>query len=205
MVFPDARILSKAMQARDKPKLTPTLWKQAQIEDPDIGPVINLLKNKQLPQYKAKEGDPSAMRVLLKYHQDLCLKHDLLYHQVQLKDHQLGIQQFILLEPFQKQVILACNDDFGHFRMEKTLGLLKDQFFWPKMSEDVRLHIHPCDQCTKFKQLQEREEMKSIICTYPLELVHLDFLTIGKEGSDKNVNMIGTMYPNIPSFSAKYI
>ena len=28
--------------------------------------------------------------------------------------------------------------------------------------------------------------MGPIICTYPLELVHLDFLTIGKEGSDKN-------------------
>ena len=32
--------------------------------------------------------------------------------------------------------------------------------------------------------------MKSIICTYPLKLVHLDFLTIGKEGSDKNVNIL---------------
>ena len=32
--------------------------------------------------------------------------------------------------------------------------------------------------------------MKSIICTYPLELIHLDFLTIGKEGSDKNVNIL---------------
>ena len=31
--------------------------------------------------------------------------------------------------------------------------------------------------------------MKSIICTYPLELVHLDFLTIGKEGSGKNINI----------------
>ena len=32
--------------------------------------------------------------------------------------------------------------------------------------------------------------MKSIICTYPLKLVHLNFLTIGKEGSDKNVNIL---------------
>ena len=52
------------MQAKDK-QLTPTQWKQAQDEDPDIGPVINLLKSKQLPQYKVKEGDPSGMRVLL--------------------------------------------------------------------------------------------------------------------------------------------
>ena len=32
--------------------------------------------------------------------------------------------------------------------------------------------------------------MKSIICTYPLELVHLDFLSIGKEALDKNVNIL---------------
>ena len=32
--------------------------------------------------------------------------------------------------------------------------------------------------------------MTLISCTYPLELVHLDFLTIGKERSDKNVNIV---------------
>ena len=32
--------------------------------------------------------------------------------------------------------------------------------------------------------------MKSIICTYPLEMIHLDFLTIGKEGSNKNINIL---------------
>ena len=95
------------------------------------------------------------MRVLLKYHQDLCLKNDLLYHKVHLKDHQLSVQQFVLPEPFCKQVIPACHDDFGHLGMEKTLGLLKDRFFWPKMSEDVRLHIRSCEWCTKFKQPQE--------------------------------------------------
>ena len=31
--------------------------------------------------------------------------------------------------------------------------------------------------------------MKPIIGTYPLELVHLDFLTISKEGLDKNINI----------------
>ena len=98
-----------------------------------------------MSQYKAREGDPSGMRVLLKYHQDLCLKKGLLYHKVQLKDHQISIQQFVLLEQFQKQGILACHDDFGHLGMEKTLGLLKERFFWPKMSEDVRLHICSCE------------------------------------------------------------
>ena len=55
------------MQAWEKLQLTPDEWKQAQADDPDIGPIVELLKAKQLQQYKAKEDDPSGMRVLLKY------------------------------------------------------------------------------------------------------------------------------------------
>ena len=155
MIPPDLRVLSKITQAQEKLQLTPDEWKQAQADDPDIGPIVELLKAKQLQQYKTKEDDPSGMRVLLKYRWDLCLKNGLVYQKVQLKNHQLSIQQFVLPEPFHEQVILACHDDFGHLGMEKTLGLLKDRFFWPEMSEDVRLHICSCERYTKFKQLQE--------------------------------------------------
>ena len=56
-----------------------------QADDPDIGPIVELLKAKQLQQYKAKEDDPSRMRVLLKYQWDLCLKNGLVYWKVQFK------------------------------------------------------------------------------------------------------------------------
>ena len=67
MILPDLRVLSKIMQAWEKPQLISDEWKQAQADDPDIGPIVELLKAKQLQQYKAKEDDPSGMRVLLKY------------------------------------------------------------------------------------------------------------------------------------------
>ena len=102
MIPPDLRVLSKITQAQERPQLTPDEWKQAQANDPAIGPVVELLKTKQLQQYKAKEDDPSGMRVLLKFQQDLCLRNDLVYWKVQLKNHQLSVQQFVLPEPFQK-------------------------------------------------------------------------------------------------------
>ena len=67
MIPPDLRVLSKITQAWDRPQLTPDEWKQAQANDLDIGPIVELLKTKQLQEYKAKEDDPSGMRVLLKY------------------------------------------------------------------------------------------------------------------------------------------
>ena len=82
---------------------------------------------------------------------------------------------------------MALHDDYGHLGMEKTLNLLQERFFWPKI-EDVCNHIRTCERCTRYKQPLEREKLKPIHCTYPLKLVHIDFLTIGKEGTDKATN-----------------
>ena len=75
--------------------------------------------------------------------------------------------------------------------MERTLGLLQEQFFWQQMAEDVWTHICTCDRCLKFKQPQEKSEMQPILVSYPLELVHLDFLTLGGKTDDsKSVNVL---------------
>ena len=69
-----------------------------------------------------------------------------------LKNHSEPITQFVLPKNFVHKVILACHDDSGHLGMEKTLGLLHERFYWPKMADDVWTHIHTCDQCIRFKQ-----------------------------------------------------
>ena len=82
--------------------------------------------------------------------------------------------------------MLACHDFFGHLGMDKTLVLLQERFFWPKMNDDVRTHIRNCDRCLRFKQAPERDEMHAIETTYPMELVHMDFLTIGSKSKDEH-------------------
>ena len=41
--------------------------------------------------------------------------------------------------------------------------------------------------CTRFKQQPKKAEMVIIETTYPLELIHVDFLTIGKVDSAKTL------------------
>ena len=81
----------------------------------------------------------------MKYRKDLFLKNGLLYWKVMLKNHSEQISQFVFPKNFICKVILACHDDNGHLGMERTLGLLREQFFWPKMAEDKGTHIHTCD------------------------------------------------------------
>ena len=72
--------------------------------------------------------------------------------------------------------------------MERTLDLLQERFFWPKMATDVREHIRTCKRCTCFKLPQEREDMKTITASYPLGLILLDSLMMVTR-SDGNKNM----------------
>ena len=59
------------------------------------------------------------------------------------------------------------------------------------MSEDVRNYIRMCERCVRFKQTPEQEEMYQITASYPLELIHLDFLGIGgRKDKLKNILVI---------------
>ena len=47
------------------------------------------------------------------------------------------------------------------------------------------------ERCTHFKLPQVRAELKTMTASYPLELIDLDFLTIGtKNANNKNVNVL---------------
>ena len=138
-------VIQKEILVNSTPKLTQSEWVKEQCEDIDIGPTIQLLITGKLGKYVAKEMDSSGMQVLLKYRKDLFLKNGLLYQKVMLKNHSEQIFQFVLHGNFIHKVILACHDDNGHLGMERTLGLLQGWFFWPKMTEDVRIHIGTCD------------------------------------------------------------
>ena len=52
-----------------------------------------------------------------------------------------------------------CHNDNGHQGMERSLGLLQERFFWPKMVDDVHAYIHTFDRCLRFKQPQEKSEL----------------------------------------------
>ena len=75
--------------------------------------------------------------------------------------------------------------------MDHVQILLQERFYQPKMSEDVRTVIRTCERCMHFKMTPQHEEMYPIMATYPLELIHLDFLSIGgKDNVMKNVLVV---------------
>ena len=67
-------------------------------------------------------------------------------------------------------MILTSHDDNGHLGMERTLGLLQERFFWPKMAEDVCIHKHTCERCltTKYALAYITPKQTAIVVAHTL-------------------------------------
>ena len=54
------------------------------------------------------------------------------------------------------------------------------------MTEDATGHIRQCERCFRFKASPNKESIDSVDATYPMELVHMNYLMIeANEGGIK--------------------
>ena len=189
-MYPQLKVIQKSMVVDSSPKLACNDWIKEQSEDSDINFIVQLLKSNKLKKYMAREIDSSGMSSF-KISEGPISEKWLTVSRSLIKEPSRTYSQFVLPKSFICQEILACHDDNGHLGMERTLGLLQERFFWPKMTDDVHMHMCTCDRCKRFKQPQERSEMQPILVSYLLELVHLDFLTLGgKVDDNRGVNIL---------------
>ena len=161
-------------------------WVREQNQDPDIGWFIQLLKgNKVEPEFLTDD-----VNIMKRKKGRYILRNGLLYKKCVSNNRETGYLQFVLPKPFRKQALEACHDEVGHLGIEKTTSLLKDIFYWPGMGDDIEEYVKTCLRCLKFKAIPERAELNIIDVTRPLELVHIDFLTIEAPKKDKDVNIL---------------
>ena len=56
--------------------------------------------------------------------------------------------------------------------------------------EDTNRHIMQCERCLRFKALPDKAPMENVDATYPMELVHMDYLTIEVNEGGKDVHIL---------------
>ena len=69
--------------------------------------------------------------------------------------------QLVLPEAFRKQTLQGCHGDLHHLRIEQTIVLLRDHFYWPGMLAGTAEHIKQCERCLGFKALPEKHQWKT--------------------------------------------
>ena len=164
---------------------------EAQSQDKIVGDIIKRYRAKEMQ--KGKEADSQEMRQFLKQRSKLLLRNRILYckNDTQEIDHpDRNTMQLRLPEYFRTQTLKGCYDDLGHLGVERILDLLRDQFYYPGMTEDVTRHIRQYGRCLRFKASPNRAPTENVEATYPMELVHMDYLMIKANEGGKDVHIL---------------
>lgn len=144
--------------------------------DPTIGPLKKTLeKNKGLTR---SENDSPETVLLLRESRKLELRDGILYR---VKEKMCGkqIKQLVLPTRYRPMVLRSLHDECGHLGVERTTELIKDRFYWPRMTAEVEQYIRTCGRCISRKTLpQHASPLNQITSNGPLDLVCIDFLQI---------------------------
>ena len=168
-------------------------WSKEQRLDPNLGVIIRLIESKQLAKRKLQGKDSSEVKSFLRNRKNLKLFKDVLYGK-SYSDNSTSkktLWQLIVPKLFRERALLGCHDDVGHQGMLRTLSLLRERFYWPGMQEEATQHILKCSRCLRRKTPPQVAPLQPILVTQPLELVHMDYLSLEpSKGNIENVLVI---------------
>ena len=121
------------------------------------------------------------------------MRNGILYHKnksQEVNQPERNTMQLVLPEALWKHILQGCNDDWGHLGKEQTIDLLRDHFYWPGMMDNMTRHMKQCERCLRFKALPNKALMENVDITYPMELMHMDYLTVEANEGGKDVHIL---------------
>ena len=183
-------LIPQELEVKVSKVMTRRKWIEAQKQDVTINQLITLLKSKTLGHRKHHRNDSAEMKSILRIKNQLILRKGLLYRKIKKGNWEGSILEFVVPTKYRKQALRACHNDVGHAGIWKCTRLLRNQFYWANVNFDMEQHIKRCDRCIRFKAKTEVAPLESIEASYPMELVHIDYLTIESNKSEKDVNIL---------------
>ena len=190
-IFSNTLITAKELVIHSDLQLTKSQCGQGQRNDFSLKQLIELYESGKLLNYDTTKEDPAHLKSMMRLRKYFFMENGLLYQKASFKASGKQVDQFVMPQQFRKRTVKVCHEDYGHLGMDRVQILLQERFYWPKMSEDVQSIIRSCERCMRFKTTPQHDEMYPIMATYPLELIHLDFLSIGgKDDILKNVLVV---------------
>ena len=171
--------------------MTTSDWVRVQPKDPVIHDLIQWYGTREL--HKCKDRDSPEMMQFLWQRSKLIMRNGILYCKNDTKESDCpnwNTMQLVLPTTLRLQALKGYHDDLGHLGIERTLDLLRDQFYWPGLTEDMTRHIQHCERCLQFIASPDRAPMENVDATYPMELVHMDYLIIKATEGGKDINIL---------------
>ena len=174
-------------------KLSNINWMKEQRLDPNLGVIIRLIESGQLFKRKLQGKDSTELKSFLRNKRCLKLNKDVLYRKSYSDNSTTKKTMWQLVVPklFRERALSGCHDDVGHQGILRTLSLLRERFYWPGMQEEATQYVMRCSRCLRRKTPPQVAPLQPILETQPLELVHMDYLSLEpSKGNIENVLVI---------------
>ena len=168
-------------------------WMKEQRADPNLTVIIKLIESGQLQKRKLHGKDSPEVKSLLRIRKSLKLVKDILYRKTYTDNSSSKriLWQLIVPKAYRSRALAGCHDDVGHQGRMRTLSLLRERFFWPGMQSEAIQHVLKCTRCLRRKTPSHVAPLQPIHVTQPLELVHMDYLSLEpSKGNIENVLVI---------------
>ena len=127
---------------------------------------------------KRKKDDNCTLDQYLKHQKDFVLRRNLLYLRVTPKRSNEDVLVFVVPGLKRQVAINGCHRYLGHQGRDHTLSLLKERFWWPGMAQRMMMSVPNCLKCSIFEAKPQIPPMEPILCTEPLDLVHIDYISM---------------------------
>ena len=165
-------------------------WVKLQRNDPNLSVIIKLIESDPLFKRKLHRKDSPEVKALLRFRKSLKLSKDILYRKsyTDNSSSKKVLWQLVVPKAYRARALAGCHDDVGHQGRMRTISLLRERFFWPGMQEEATQYVVKCSRSLRRKTTPQVAALQPIYVTQPLELVHMDYLSLEpSKGNIENV------------------
>ena len=134
--------------------------------------------NHTLDQYLKHHVPDVECRIYAAHQKDFVLWRNLLYLRVTPKRSNEDVLVFVVLGLKCQVAIDGCHCYLGHQGRDRMLSLLRERFWWLGMAQRMMMSVRNCAKCRIFEAKPQVPLMEPILCTEPLDLVHIDYISM---------------------------
>ena len=156
-------------------------WVEAQRRDPVIPAIINWIKwprgdKRMLAEYLTRVASEYEKHFYTARQKEFTVQDNLLYLQATPMNSKDSAPIFVVPTNDRQTPIDGCHRSARHQGRDCMLSLMKECFWWPGMSQALLKAVANCGRCIQYKAKGQLPPMQLIICTEPMELVHIDYV-----------------------------
>ena len=155
-------------------------WKCLQDAELDIVTVARYVAKKLKPDGPTRRSlSPQAQKLLQQYGK-LEIVNGVLCRRVKDPKTFEVYAQVVCPSSKRHEVWKKYHEAAAHAGAERTLSRIRPFFYWPGMDKEVRQFQQGCVACSLQNRAQPRAPLHPFIATYPLEVIGIDYLTLGR-------------------------